>query len=104
METSKRVITKKKLLSKDNPPETAEKNKNKQNDQNQYLSESGATTTSSVSSNTKKKDLNGNYQTPTKNITLKFLQKKLRMRKPYQLIMRKKLIKFIRKAQSKIIL
>ena len=72
METSKRVITKKKLLSKDNPPETAEKNKNKQNDQNQYLSESGATTTSSVSSNTKKKDLNGNYQTPTKNISYNF--------------------------------
>ena len=73
METSKRAITKKKLLSKENkPPETAEKNKNKQNEQSQYLSESGATTTSSVSSNTKKKDINGNYQTPTKKLLYNF--------------------------------
>ena len=72
METSKRTITKKKILSKEKPPETAEKKKYKQTDQNQYLSESGATTTSSVSSNTKKKDLNGNYQTPTKNILYNF--------------------------------
>ena len=73
METSKRTITKKKLLSKENkPPETAEKNKNKQNEQSQYLSESGATTTSSVSSNTKKKDINGNYQTPTKKLLYNF--------------------------------
>ena len=42
METSKRTITKKKILSKEKPPETAEKKKNKQTDQNQYLSESGA--------------------------------------------------------------
>ena len=73
MDTSKRTIVKKKLLSRENKaPVTAEKNKNKQNEQNQYLSESGATTTSSVSSNTKKKDINGNYQTPTKKILYNF--------------------------------
>ena len=67
MESTKRILTKKKLLSKSNVYTiTAQKNKNKQNDQNQYLSESGATTTSSVSSNTKKKYNNGNFKTPEK--------------------------------------
>ena len=67
MESTKRILTKKKLLSKSNVYTiTAQKNKNKQNDQNQYLSESGATTTSSVSSNAKKKYNNGNFKTPEK--------------------------------------
>ena len=69
METTKKIVTKKKLLSKGNVfPDTAEKNNHKKSEQNPYLSESGATTTSSISSNTKNKDLNGNYKTPKKNI------------------------------------
>ena len=69
MESTKKIVTKKKLLQKSNAfPDTAEKKNHKKNENNPYLSESGATTTSSVSSNTKKKDLNGNYKTPKKNI------------------------------------
>jgi len=69
MESTKKIVTKKKLLQKSNAsPDTAEKKNHKKNENNPYLSESGATTTSSVSSNTKKNDLNGNYKTPKKNI------------------------------------
>ena len=68
MEYTKRTLTKIMILSKSNPyNDTEQKNNNKQNDQNPYLSESGATTISSVSSNTKKKESNGNYKTPEKN-------------------------------------
>ena len=38
----------------------------KQTEQNPNLSESGATTTSSVSSNTKNNHIKGNYKTPKK--------------------------------------
>ena len=69
MENKKRALTKKKLLDKSGPlPDTAQKEKNKQSDQNKfYLSESGATTASSLSSNTKHKETNGNNKTPKKN-------------------------------------
>ena len=76
MESTKKIVTKKKLIQKGNvSPDTAEKKNHKKNENNPYLSESGATTTSSVSSNTKKKDLNGNYgnyKTPKKNIFQNF--------------------------------
>ena len=68
MEKSKRILTKRKILSKSNPfTDSDKKSNNKQNDPNQYLSESGATTTSSISSNNKNKETNGNYKTPEKN-------------------------------------
>ena len=69
MENKKRALTKKKLLDKSGPlPDTAQKEKNKQSDQNKfYLSESGATTASSLSSNTKHKETNDNNKTPKKN-------------------------------------
>ena len=83
MENTKRILTKKKLLSKSNVYTiTSQKNKNKQNEQNQYMSELGETTTSSVSSNTKKKYTNGNFKTPEKkdeekttNINTNFVKK-----------------------------
>ena len=43
-----------------------QKNIIKQTEQNPNLSESGATTTSSVSSNTKNNHIKGNYKTPKK--------------------------------------
>ena len=43
-----------------------QKNNAKQNEQNPNLSESGATTTSSISSNTKNNNAKGNYKTPKK--------------------------------------
>ena len=72
MESTKRILTKKKLLSKSSFPEKIEKISDKQNERNPHLSESGATTTSSVSSNTKNKDVNGKYKTPKKNIFQNF--------------------------------
>ena len=69
MENTKRILTKRKLTSNAEPIlNNEQKNNNKQKDKNQNLSESGATTTSSVSSNPKNKDSNGNYKTPKKNI------------------------------------
>ena len=69
MENTKRILTKRKLTSNAEPLlNNEQKNNNKQKDKNQNLSESGATTTSSVSSNPKNKDSNGNYKTPKKNI------------------------------------
>ena len=77
MENTKAILTKKKILDKSNPyPETIRKEKNKKHEQNPYLSESGATTTSSVSSNTKQKEANENDKTPKKNIFQNFPIKK----------------------------
>ena len=77
MENTKAILTKKKILDKSNPyPETIRKEKNKKSEQNPYLSESGATTTSSVSSNTKQKEANENDKTPKKNIFQNFPNKK----------------------------
>ena len=77
MENTKAILTKKKILDKSNPyPETIRKEKNKKSEPNPYLSESGATTTSSVSSNTKHKEANENDKTPKKNIFQNFPNKK----------------------------
>ena len=68
MENAKKILTKRKIVSNVNSHLNNEQKNDRQNEKNQNLSESGATTTSSISSNTKNKDSNGNYKTPKKNI------------------------------------
>ena len=69
MDNSKKIlIMKNQTQSQYQTNHQTQKNLSKQNDQNPNLSESGATTTSSVSSNAKTNHIKGNYKTPKKKM------------------------------------
>ena len=69
MDNNKKVsIMKNQTQSQYQTNQQTHKNLSKQNDQNPNLSESGATTTSSVSSNAKNNHIKGNYKTPKKKV------------------------------------
>ena len=69
MDNNKKIlIMKNQTQSQYQTNHQTQKNLSKQNDQNPNLSESGATTTSSVSSNAKTNHIKGNYKTPKKKM------------------------------------